>query len=188
MRDLPKTLGGFFMLDHSRENAKNIIESSELKAQFKGIPNISINAMKDALFEALRPALDISSQEIILKSWSKFAEIQALADPEQTPPDMDVVKPLAKHRIESKHNPRLEILLDEKKIGELKLGVVFSAELEGFILKARAGQILEIRTGFLTAKGTLNLFTQELIEKASEPYALPGRITIDPPFEIPRLL
>ena len=54
------------------------------------------------------------------------------------------------------------------------------------MLHIKDGRIVEITTGSITAGGTLSVAGQTLVEAASEPYALPGRLVLDPPFPIAR--
>ncbi len=187
MKDFPQTLAAFFLPQNGTESGKEILDAAKLQDQIEGLPEAGFGGQEGAFLEALRSALDLPFLDIILKAWGGLEELQAFLDPGPSELDQEVVKPLARHSIQSEHRPRLEVLLDNVPLGEIAVDLVLSAELEGFVLHIKGGRIVEIATGSISAGGTLGIAGKTLLELSSSPYALPGRLRPDPPFAIPRL-
>ena len=193
MKDFPETLAAFFLPQNGTESGKEILDAADLQDQLPDLPGDGLGGLSGAVVEALRAALDIPCQDLIVKAWGGLEELQDFAEPPAEAEDSaaedagaEIVKPLASHSIQSEHRPRLEVLLDNVPLGEIEIDLVLSAELEGFVLHIKDGRIVEIATGSISAGGSLAVAGQTLVEAASEPYALPGRVVLDPPFPIRR--
>ena len=184
MKDFPETLAAFFLPQNGTASGQEILDAAKLQDQIEGLPGAGFGGQEGAFLEALRSALDLPFLDIILKAWGGLEELQAFLDPGPGEPGEEVVKPLLKHSIQSEHRPRLEVLLDNVPLGEIAFDIVLSAELDGFKLHIKDGQIVEIATGSITAGGTLGVGDRTLVELETEPYALPGRLVLDPPFAI----
>jgi hypothetical protein len=184
MKDFPETLAEFFLSENGGQSGKQILEAAGLQEQIGDHLAAGLGGLEDAVLEALRCALDLPSRNLILKAWGGLEELQEFTDPGSRGAAEEIVKPLAKHSIRSAHSPRLEVMLDDSPISEIVFDVVLRADLEGFVLRIKDGHIVEITTGSITASGSLALAGQTLLELAPEPFALPGRLRLDPPFQI----
>lgn len=190
MKDFPETLAAFFLPEDGAQSGAEILDAAKLQDQLPDLPGDGLGDLGGAVVEALRSALDLPCQDLVVKAWGGLEELQEFAQPQAAAEVEDagaeIVKPLASHSIQSSHSPRLKVLLGDTKICDIAIEVELTAELEGFVLHIKDGRIVEITTGSITAGGTLSVAGQTLVEATSEPYALPGRLVLDPPFPIAR--
>jgi len=84
----------------------------------------------------------------------------------------------AQHSINSEHKPHLEMRIKDLPVKKVEFLVKLVFNLNGFVLKVKAGAIQEIQTGVCEVKGTVSYAGQVIVEKKLTPIKLPGRVSV----------
>ena len=190
MQTAPLTLADFFDLRSGNDVASKVLSSDEqtpLHAHLKGVQGFDWDMVSKALSDSCGKILDVNLVDIFCGGWVKLLELQAYLDRSKYPPKKVSFVPLATHKISSKHQPSLEILLGPKQIAKVTLDVVVALTLEGFILKIQDGCIWEIVAGTYQGIGTIEYQGHTLAKKSTPQYQLPGKTAFQTGIQIPRL-
>ncbi len=139
-------------------------------------PALSWPLVRDQLSEKLSAAFDTTLSDVLIAAWNRYQALQRYRDREKFPPDKVYLVPLAKHKIQSKHRPYLEILVGEATLTKVVFDVSLAVEIEGFQLEIRDATIRSIKTGALKGEATLYLAGAKLLEKNLDRMALPGTL------------
>ena len=70
-------------------------------------------------------------------------------------------------------------------MGSLEFTITLALKLEGVVLKVRGGKIREISAGRCRGKGTLECAGVALLQKETDAYDLPGRVSLGEGIDIP---
>jgi hypothetical protein len=92
--------------------------------------------------------------------------------------------PLASHTITSRHEPRVEVLVDNVAALQIPLEVKLAARFEAAVLGIEAGHVLSVRTGSFVATGTVGCRGVAIASVSSRKFMMPGEIVLSPPFPI----
>ncbi len=117
--------------------------------------------------------------------WKKYRQLQQYRDTTKYPPEETILLSLTEHSIASSHHPKIEILAGEVPVGSLEFTITLALKLEGVVLKVRGGKIREISAGRCRGKGSLECAGVALLQKETDPFDLPGRISLGEGIEIP---
>jgi hypothetical protein len=141
--------------------------------------------VRSQLPEQLSKLLDIDGAGILIGAWNKARELRKYRDPARYGPDDVVVVPLAKHKIESKHQPYLQLAVDGQEIGRLRFSVDLALNLEGVELTIQGGRIRKIKTGKTLGAGTVKCEGAVLYNIDRRLVSLPGVIDLGEGILIP---
>jgi hypothetical protein len=150
-------------------------------------PGLAWQEVADSLGERIEEALQVPLADVLCGAWGKYQELRRLADPASCDPAETVLLPLVDHRIVSKHDPVIEIKLDETVIGRLRFELQLSLRLKGVTLMVRGGRILAIKAGSCAGDASLNCGGATIAERHTPEFALPGRVGLGDGIAIPPL-
>jgi hypothetical protein len=191
MSDTRITLRHFFGLDRAGLSPDQVpdLDTSEAYAQVQAQVSATAGSVwrivRSQIPEHLGKLLDIDGVDILIGAWNKARELRKYRDPTKYPPDDVIVVPLAKHKIESKHRPYLELSIDGRGVGRLHFNVDLALTLEGVELTVQGGRIKKIKTGRVLGTGTLKC-EGALLHSIDRPLAsLPGVIDLGEGIAIP---
>jgi hypothetical protein len=161
-------------------------QSSEPSAgQWKALHdklNKEIKSVKTASLPDLAPKIgelfDIPIPAVLLSSWKKATEVQALLYKSKASPDETFFAGLAEHTINSEHHPFVEITIREQTVKRIEFTIRLFFKVSGFVLKIKNGDIKEIQTGTCEVGGTLEYEGVRIAEKRFEPISLPGSVAV----------
>ena len=128
----------------------------------------------EQMFNQVLDLLDIAIPEQIGNAWSRYQEFRKYRDPEEYPQDETFLVPLAEHAITFEYSPSVEPMVNDVSLGEVTFAVSLEVTFKAMILKIRAGRILDIAVGSCEATGLIAWEDATLLERESEPIALPG--------------
>lgn len=140
------------------------------------IPKVAKDALAKLLADQVDELLDMDLLELFVSAWLKHRELAALAN---KPGDGQLVE-LIDHTMNSTHEPKVELMLDDKRVFVLPLRIVFELEFRGAQLMLRGGRVREVRLGELEGKGRLEIAGQRIKEQELGEIALPGVLRLDP--------
>ena len=141
-----------------------------------------MKSVKTASLPDLAPKIgelfDIPIPDVLLSSWKKATEVQALLYRSKGSPDETFFAGLAEHTINSEHHPSVEIKIKEQTVKKIEFTMRLFFKLNSFVLKIQKGDIKEIQTGTCEAGGTLEYEGVRIAEKRFEPISLPGSVNL----------
>ena len=143
-------------------------------------------AMLKEIFAKVPDLLKVDVGSVLVGAWMKSEQLRRYADPEKYGPEETILVELARHKISSSHEPHLDILIGETSIGRIDFEFTVTLTLESAILKIRDGKIWTAQTGACQASGELKCEGHSLLKRESEPFALPGTLTLPEPIQIAR--
>jgi hypothetical protein len=121
---------------------------------------------------------DVPLPNILVTSWKKVGNLQAIIEKSRAAPDEVMYLELAQHSINCEQKPHIEMRLKEVPVKKIEFTAKLLFNLKGFVLKIQNGAIQEIQTGTCEVKGTISYAGQVIVEKKLSPINLPGRIDI----------
>lgn len=177
VRSLP-TMGSLFSVPANNRG-------DETSGQWKALHdklNKEMKSVKTASLPELAPKIgelfDIPISDVLLSSWKKATEVQALLYKSKASPDETFFAGLAEHTINSEHRPFIEITIKSQPIRKIEFIARLSLKLNGFVLKIQKGDIKEIQTGTCEIGGTLEYEGIRIAEKKLEPISLPASVVV----------
>jgi hypothetical protein len=121
---------------------------------------------------------DVPLPNILVTSWKKVGNLQALLEKSRNSPDEISYLALAEHSINCEQKPYIEMKIKELPVKKIEFLVKLLFNLKGFVLKVQNGAILEMQTGKCEVKGTISYAGQVIVEKKLSPINLPGKIEL----------
>ena len=140
------------------------------------LPKVARDALAKLLSDQVDKLLDMDVLELFVSAWLKHREFAALANKEGEGQLVELVE----HAMSSVHEPKVEIMLDAKRVFVLPLKIVLELEFRGVQLMLRGGRVSEVRLGELEGKGKLEIAGQEVTKQALGEVTLPGVLRLDP--------
>lgn len=139
------------------------------------LPSLWQGALR-AIGEAISTALEVRLADVLVTGWNKYRELSKFADPGRYPPEQVNLVALAEHKIKSRHEPRIALLVEGATFAELRLRVDLDVNIEGATLKVQDARIREVSTGRCTVKGTLSCEGLQLAEQ-KRTFTIPGTVS-----------
>jgi len=130
-----------------------------------------------AVGRALQEALQVNMGDVLVSGWNTYQSLFEYADPDKHPPKEIASVTLWEHTITSSHEPRVDVLVNGKKVATITFGVDLELQFESATLTIQGGRILEVKAGTCVGKGVLKCEGAVLMERASAEVSLPGRLT-----------
>ncbi|HXU39707.1 MAG TPA: hypothetical protein VN937_25360 [Blastocatellia bacterium] len=172
------TIGSLF-------SVPGINRGDETAGQWKALHdklNKELKSVKTASLPELAPKIgelfDIPISDVLLSSWKKATEVQALLYKSKASPDETFFAGLAEHTIDSEHHPYIEITIKGQPIRKIEFVARLFLKLNSFVLKIQQGDIKEIQTGTCEIGGTLDYEGVRIAEKKFEKISLPGTVVV----------
>ncbi|NQY33844.1 MAG: hypothetical protein HRT37_02520 [Alteromonadaceae bacterium] len=170
-------------MSETKEKANNIENQSATEAKSKK-PKLDMKVIGDSLKNACLESLDIGLDKVLAEAWSGWSDLEALADPEQTPPDEINIVPLAQHVIESAHKLEVDIAIGSVQLTTVNFEASIQLYLDGANLVIQKGAIQEISIGQLQAGCALNIGKTKLIDLPVFPVNIPLSHKFEPAIPI----
>jgi len=143
-------------------------------------------AMGD-LLQGLYQALDIPIEDVLRSAWASLVELQEYRDSNKHPPGEVNSLRFGKHKITSKHQPAVELLLNDREVASLTFDVVLTLHITATTLLIRDGSIWQARNAKGQGEGTVAYKGFTLLRAKTRELQLPGQIDFEDGVPIPRL-
>jgi len=134
-------------------------------------------AMPDVA-EKICELFDVKLPDLFLVSWKKTDELRRVLSDSRKTPEATKYWELADHTIRSEHHPYIEAKIRNVPVKKIEFSVRLSFKLKGFVLRIKAGEIEEIRTGRCEVEGKVEYAGLTITEKKLAPIDLPGSIKL----------
>ena len=172
-------------LERSRDGASGENPLDAVKSLFDEVVTVEWHAVSSELEAQLEELLEYDLGTVIVSAWESHRLLAKYADSSAYPPNQTILVPVAQHKIESTHQPYIEIKVDEAAVGRLDFDIRLTLDLEGLVLKVRDGQVREICGGACRGAGTLRCGDVVLKEHTARHFDLPGKIDLGAGIRIP---
>jgi len=130
----------------------------------KEVKDVKFPAALHDLGPKICELFNVPLPDVMVTSWKKVANLQALPEKSRNAPDEVMYLELAQHSINSEHKPHLEMRIKDLPVKKIEFLVKLVFNLKGFVLKIKAGAIEEIQTGACEVKGTISFAGQVIVE------------------------
>jgi hypothetical protein len=151
----------------------------------KEVKTIKWPAAMPDVAEKICELFDVKLPDLFLISWKKTDDLRRLLSDSKKTPEATKYWELADHTIRSEHHPYIEARIKNVPVKKIEFTVSLSFKLKGFVLRIKAGEIEEIRTGRCEVEGTVAYAGLTIAEKKLSPIDLPGSISLSPPLMSP---
>ncbi|MDH3747907.1 MAG: hypothetical protein OER97_06835 [Gammaproteobacteria bacterium] len=162
--------------------------SSELKeAILKHGKDFDWGTVFGAIVEKVHELFDMNLSEIMMTGWNKYGLLAECVDEEKCSPGESVLVALAEHSFTSKHEPSIEVLVNEKSTAKLPFTITLTLNLKGAELMVQDKKIREIRLGEVGGEGSIKCGEIDIATQEFDSRQIPGTILLDPGLEIPTI-
>jgi len=144
----------------------------------KEIKTIKWPAAMPEVAEKVCELFDVKFPDLFLVSWKKTDELRRLLSDSKKTPEVTKYWEMADHAIHSELHPYIEVRIRNVPVKKIEFTVSLSFKLKGFVLKIKAGEIEEMRTGRCDVEGTVKYAGLTIAEKKLAPIDLPGSIQL----------
>lgn len=176
----PLTLKAFFADDDTQP----IFDSCEPGAAEAAIRGAIKRAEKDAwpglektCGELADRFFDVRLEKVLADGWGRLVDFAECLKRSRAAPQEVCRCHLLEHEIDADYEPRIEVVSDGVKVvARIPLRIGLSATIEGLELELRAGEIVAVCAGEISAEASFSIKGKTLIKRSSGPFPLPGRL------------
>lgn len=129
----------------------------------------------DMLCRSVKPLLDLPVREILCSGWTKQAEIEEYIRKSARQGGETFLVPLARHTLRSEHKPAVEILLNQRSLGEIVFHVSLAFTIDGAVLVIGQGHLREAKVRNCIGSGRICCDQVVMVEKAMDKIRFPDR-------------
>lgn len=177
-----KTLADFYAAD-SAEFSKLAPEQPPNSAVEEDVGRMGPGIIEAFSFAAalavLYEALDVALLDILKSGWQTMAELQAFRDPKKHPPEEKSWVKLGRHKITSAHEPRVEVFLNGKRVGELDFDAKLTLNVTDARLKVQGGRIWEVTGPVFAGEASLSYKGFGLLKRDIARFTFPSGVTFE---------
>ncbi len=135
------------------------------------------DALQHEVTEATGNLLQLDVVDLLVRAWSKHAELVAAARRTAQAPGTSEVVQLATHRVTSVHHPYIDLVVDEVRIGRIHLELNLLFILRGVLAVVAYGDLVAIRCGNCTASAALSIEGLPVASREAT-FDLRGKVTL----------
>ena len=190
MAEHPASLAEFFAADAAA------FSRQPLPAEAKQAVQEDLGALDKAALEGfafgdllgtLYEALDLPLEDILRSAWSCLVELQEYRDAEKHPPEETSTVRFGRHKVTSKHHPKVDLLLNDREVASFTFDVQLTLSITGTTLLVRAGRIWQARGSEFHGEAALSYRGFSLAKRKTGSFTLPGAIDFADGIPIPPL-
>lgn len=125
---------------------------------FRHLSGAAMRAVSTQLAEVLLTSLDLLDvKELLVNGWCKHKDLKEAAARTHAVPGSEELVTLATHRIDSTHQPSIDLIVKEATVHTCVFDVTVEFELNGVIAAVRQGMLVALRGGTCVITATLAL-------------------------------
>lgn len=190
MESSHRLLSDLFAQDAEAFSALTVSEETQarLRTDLGALDRTMVEAFSiGEVLRTLYQALDEPLSDILQSAWSSMIELQEYRDSRKHPPGETSKVRFGKHKVTSRHHPKLEILLNGKGLGAITFDVLLTLHVTGTTLQVRDGRIWRASGSELEGEGLLSYSGLQLAKKKIDLFSIPGDIEFEDGLPIPSL-
>ena len=136
---------------------------------------------------ALNQALEVPLADILKSAWSSSISLQAYLDPDKHPPEETSWVSFGKHKLSSTHQPKIEVLLNGKRVGTVSFDVTLTLHITSTKLLVRNGRIWEATGTEFKGECKVSYKGFPFLKRQIGNTKLPGKLTFGDGVKISKL-
>ena len=185
------TVGGLFGAGPDGLSSEQIPDAAltqvyaQMQEQMQDKAGAAWKMVQGNMDQHLARLLDIDVVRLLVDGWNKARELRKYRDESAYPPDEVIVVALSKHKLESQHEPHLELVVADRPVGRLHFQINLALNIDGAQLTIQGGRIMRIATGKTSGTGTIRCEGVIVGQKEAKLMALPGKIDLGAGVPIP---
>jgi hypothetical protein len=137
------------------EALRSTDSAAEIRERLGRTADLTKDAVVDTVGNVAGEILEMSVGTIFERSWAKYGALVRAA--EETAGDPDAVRliGLITHEVSVGYEPRVEVYLDDRRIGTVTIRLELGLTLRGVLVDVRDGCVTGVRAGDCAIKGAL---------------------------------
>lgn len=169
------TMNYFFQNGERITDQTKSFETSEKFSELRNSiskkePLMEWNSVLRQVLKKCPELLELRFKDILIGGWRKYQQLAPYFEQGKTNPEASFSVPLVTHTIVSEHHPKIEIRINEIKLGQIDFSIVLKLELSGIILNIKGGEIEGVKAGNCKCKGSVACEGIVLFEDSSETF------------------
>lgn len=129
--------------------------------------------------------LDLPLLDVLIGGWLRLRALQAFATEEMRASDETHEYEIAKHKVSSKHAPKVELYVHDTKIADAVLSIDLALVMANAKLLIRKGRIMEVAISGCKASATLKYGSHVLLKREAEELDFPATVKLGDGIAIP---
>lgn len=146
-------------------------------ARFPGMTPGLGKAVERKVAAAVVDLLSLDLRDLAVAGWNRYEELRKAALRTRNSPNAQELVKLLTHRIESNHQPNVELLIDGMPAATIRVDLNVAFDMAGAIAVVRQARLVEIQVGNCTVIGTLAI-EGAVVAKRKRQFNLPGGIRL----------
>jgi hypothetical protein len=169
------TMNYFFQNREIISHQSTSVDSSKKIAELRStvnekLPLVEWTSVYNQILGKCPELLEFKLQDILIGGWRKYQQIEQYFEQGKTNPEVSFSVPLVTHTIVSEHHPKIEIRMNEIKLGTIDFEILLKLELSGIILNIKGGEIDGVKAGNCKCKGSVACEGIVLFDDSSETF------------------
>ncbi|MGH3913653.1 MAG: hypothetical protein ACRDTC_09605 [Pseudonocardiaceae bacterium] len=174
--------------DPAETLARSFSEHGVVRTGIKGFRHLSgaaLRAVSTQLAEVVLTSLDLLDvRELVVNGWCKHKDLREAAVRTHAVAGSEELVVLATHRIDSTHQPSVDLIVKEATVHTCVFDVGVEFEINGVLAVVRQGMLTALRGGTCLITATLALGEIPLLPPQQRRIELAKFITLNPPVRL----
>jgi hypothetical protein len=154
---------------------ESLREHGTVRALTPGLPGLA--AVEREVANAMDGLLSLNLVDLAAAGWTKYDALRHAAKRTRDAPKTEEVVALATHKIESTHQPSVELNVDGTSIGTIEMTLEITFTMAAVLAVVRQARLTAIKSGNCTVAGSLTVAGFEVAKKQRK-FDLPGAVRL----------
>jgi hypothetical protein len=154
---------------------ESLREHGTVRALTSGLPGLA--AVEREVANAMDGLLSLNLVDLAAAGWTKYDALRHAAKRTRDAPKTEEVVALATHKIESTHQPSVELNVDGTSIGTIEMTLEINFTMAAVLAVVRQARLTAIKSGNCTVAGSLTVAGFEVAKKQRK-FDLPGAVRL----------
>lgn len=130
--------------------------------RLRAVPTRLREAAREEALRAIARVLDIGLVDVLAGAWASWEELAAPARRSLDVPGVTEIVEIVDHRISSSHRPRVDVVLDGRRIGQIALAIDAAIEVHALRAVVANGRVTALRSGRADVEAVLSVEGMEV--------------------------
>ena len=154
---------------------ESLREHGTVRALTPGLPGLA--AVEREVANAMDGLLSLNLVDLAAAGWTKYDALRRAAKRTRDAPKTEEIVALATHKIESTHQPSVELNVDGTSIGTIEMTLEITFTMAAVLAVVRQARLTAIKSGNCTVAGSLTVAGFEVAKKQRK-FDLPGAVRL----------
>jgi hypothetical protein len=142
-----------------------------------GLGHAGQKAVCDEVAHVADTLLDLDVSDVLAHAWNKNRLISSARERTVADPDTEELVELATHTVRSRHQPSVEVFVDDLLITTVTLTLSLTLVVHGLLVVVEGGHLTGLRSG--TCEATASLHCESaLLAEGTHTFSIPGAVRL----------